>query len=196
VVFEYNQPLRITEIKFKDLSLSKTITKGLRFLAQPGERYRIYFDTDQYTDFLAEKETGNLSMNKGVVLMNSNNYTKNNSYKPIDSDMDSVPNVTDNCIGIENSDQKDSDGNGVGDACEDYDRDGVVNEEDNCPNTPNAWQEDVEQDGVGDVCDQMDNRVTERIPWLPWLGIGVAGVVLLGLFVMTLKYKKQDESVI
>jgi hypothetical protein len=47
----------------------------------------------------------------------------------------------DNCPGISNPNQNDSDNDAVGDAC------------DNCLNDPNPSQTDSDQDGVGDVCD-------------------------------------------
>jgi len=46
----------------------------------------------------------------------------------------------DNCPGTRNPDQKDTDGDLVGDAC------------DNCPTVPNTNQWDTDRDGTGDAC--------------------------------------------
>lgn len=71
-----------------------------------------------------------------------------------DGDGDGVSDCIDNCPNTPNPTQTDSDGNGVGDACEiDSDGDGVPDFQDNCPSTPNPGQEDQDGDGLGDVCD-------------------------------------------
>ena len=59
----------------------------------------------------------------------------------------------DNCLNTPNNDQTDSDGDGIGDACNDQDGDGILDSEDNCPNVSNQGQEDTDGDGMGDVCD-------------------------------------------
>jgi hypothetical protein len=59
----------------------------------------------------------------------------------------------DNCAAVFNPDQFDGDGNGVGDACEDYDGDEVLNACDNCPAHGNRNQKDSDGDGLGDACD-------------------------------------------
>jgi len=148
VVFDYVQPLRICEMKFNDTSGGQTITAGLRFLAQPGQSFRIYFDADRQNVSSTYKEAGDLSSNTGVVVYNTGVSVPNPEYRPSDFDSDSVPDLSDNCLNIANSDQKDEDKNGRGDACEDYDRDNVVNIIDNCPQIPNASQIDTDKDGI------------------------------------------------
>jgi hypothetical protein len=85
-----------------------------------------------------------------------------------------------------------SDGNGRGDVCDDFDQDGIVNSKDNCPNNPNVNQGDTDSDKIGDVCDDEESRITEKYGWIPWVGMGLAGIVLLGLFISVAKSIKPN----
>jgi hypothetical protein len=57
-----------------------------------------------------------------------------------------ILNHLDNCPKKKNVDQRDSDGDGLGDVC------------DNCPRIPNANQVDSDNDLVGDACDSNIDR--------------------------------------
>ncbi|ROT78853.1 thrombospondin [Penaeus vannamei] len=86
-----------------------------------------------------------------------------------DSDLDGYPdselngwgNVCDNCPAVSNPSQKDTDGDEMGDECDDdIDNDGTANINDNCRFTANANQNDLDRDGLGDddgVEDSIDN---------------------------------------
>lgn len=82
-----------------------------------------------------------------------------------DADKDGVPDTGDNCRTTPNSDQKDSDGDGHGDACDtcvfifnlnqydDPDNDKFGYQCDNCKEIYNPSQKDTDGDGLGDACD-------------------------------------------
>jgi hypothetical protein len=67
--------------------------------------------------------------------------------------VDDLVYAQDNCPGVDNEDQRNIDGDGLGDPCDpDIDGDGADNESDNCPRHANADQVDHDDDGLGDVC--------------------------------------------
>ena len=74
-----------------------------------------------------------------------------------DQDRDGIANTSDNCPLVANADQKDTDRDGGGDACDaDLDGDGVGNTTDNCPSAANPDQKDSDGDGNGNACDAVD----------------------------------------
>jgi len=73
----------------------------------------------------------------------------------LDSDADAILDGTDNCVIQENTDQLDTDADGLGDVCDpDADGDSVLNDEDNC-GLYNPDQADVNQNWIGDACEQV-----------------------------------------
>ena len=97
-----------------------------------------------------------------------------------DSDCDGICDIADNCPLVYNPDQKDSNKDGYGDACDpqlvdksyvdlrcDTDGDGIPDNKDNCPWVCNPDQKfvDVNKNGVNDLCDNaLPNAVTRQKP--------------------------------
>ena len=82
----------------------------------------------------------------------------------LDGDHDGIndpPFDRDNCAGENaayNPNQRDTDADGLGDACDsDDDEDTVDDAIDNCPLNPNAAQTDTDSDAAGDACDADDD---------------------------------------
>jgi hypothetical protein len=87
----------------------------------------------------------------------SNNLGDERTLLSSDADGDYIPDALDNCPNVQNPDQADSDGDGIGDACmvyQDSDGDGIPDKSDNCPNVATSDQTDSDGDGIGDVCDK------------------------------------------
>jgi hypothetical protein len=181
ISFTYGQPLRITELRLGQEKYSSESTRSVRFLGQINHLYRVYSNADRPAS-IPTGEMPNLSSNQDVLRLNETTTRRPNPfYRMADSDSDGIPDLRDNCVQLANTDQVDVDANGRGDACDDFDRDGRLNANDNCLEVTNAAQTDTDVDGIGDACDGEESRITEKHAWLPWVGIGFAGVILVFL---------------
>ncbi len=103
--------------------------------------------------------TGNSCDTSGTT--DNDNDGLNASVDPNDNDPDvdgdTVLDGADNCVLMANTDQLDTDGDGLGNACDnDDDNDGVPDTSDNCPLIANADQRNTDAvtgDTFGDACD-------------------------------------------
>jgi len=187
IEFNHVQPLRLREITFSKSDKEALAGVEVRWLARPGKTYTLYTDAQTYSD-IKTAESGKLQgEDLEVITLELGESENNSAFKEPDTDNDGVLNIKDNCVTIANTDQKDIDNNGRGDACEDFDGDGVVNSIDNCPEHPNYNQSDVDNDGIGDVCDKEESRITEKNPWLPWAAMGIATLMVFTIVIQTVR---------
>ncbi|QQS60660.1 thrombospondin type 3 repeat-containing protein [Candidatus Falkowbacteria bacterium] len=193
VTLTFGQPLRIRELDFNQSNTTQSTSRSIRFLAQPGNDYRIYFKPDRAVN-TPTTEAGNLIGASDIVDFDSGQTQPNEYYQIADSDTDGIPDINDNCVSISNTDQLDVNSNGRGDACDDFDQDGIINSEDNCINNPNLDQDDTDGDGQGNTCDKKESRLTEQYPWLPWVGISLAGVMIIVLLFLTARSQPKIEQ--
>lgn len=191
VTLSYSQLLQITAVEFKPNNATIG-ERELRFLAQPNKSYEIFFNNDRGVS-LKEHEAGDIKNLPNVRVVRPV-VVENPYYALPDRDRDGVPDVEDNCPSAPNPQQEDENNNGIGDACEDFDHDGILNYLDNCPFVPNVNQKDTDGDGIGDACDEVESRFTESNPWVPWLGIILAGLVIIALFFMVARTKPEGDA--
>ena len=127
-----------------------TMNAGESVLATPTFRFGALGGLDVAASISANEDESNLANNSASLQFDV-------GVSPDDPDGDSIPNGADNCPYVANLDQADSDGDGVGDACEtsDVDADGFLDHRDNCPQVANSDQADQDADSYGDACDQF-----------------------------------------
>jgi hypothetical protein len=192
--FEYTQPIRFTEVGV-GFNKEEQVTNTVRFVYQPNVKYMLYLDSPLGRESIPLPAI-NLFAKEKELEVKLEGIHKNPLYKDRDTDSDGVIDSIDNCPLQANADQKDSNGNGIGDVCDDYDYDGISTYRDNCPTVANPDQKDTDGDGIGDACDKEESRVTEKYPWMPWVVfIGVLGAVsAMGYEVIKMKKIKGENK--
>jgi len=190
IEFGHGQPLVLREISLNESSDSQKTGIEIRWLAREGEGYKLYTNARSYPN-ISTSEAGKLSGEDLEIIEVDLGESENNVlFKEPDYDDDGVVDLMDNCVTVSNIDQEDIDDNGRGDACEDFDGDGVVNSKDNCPDHPNRYQKDEDDDGIGNECDGEESRITEKNPWISWLAMGIAALVIIVILVQTVRKKQ------
>jgi hypothetical protein len=119
-----------------------------------------------------------------------------------DTDGDGIADTNDNCPKVSNADQKDSNANGIGDACDakaepDTDGDGIADTNDNCPKVSNADQKDSNANGIGDACDAKAEPDTDELKLpLPLIIAAIVAIVAAGSVIGFWKLRKKptDDS--
>lgn len=182
ITLEHSQPLVINEIQFRRNQDRQAIYNQYKFLAIPDQTYTIYTDADRNPNYQLP-ETGRFKKQQTTINGKLINQAANPKYQAADTDKDTILDKQDNCPQIANSDQADLNKNSIGDACEDFDGDRVLNANDNCPNQANYNQKDQDNDKIGDACDNQENRITEKLPWLQWLALGITAAIIIYLTV-------------
>ena len=176
------------EIKFKDIIKIEDISFYYKeeatneiylYITDCSKKYKLYlgeFGPDPYRSNIIPSP-----------LIPASAETKPNPVYDPDLDNDGIKNEVDNCPFVSNKDQKDTNRNKIGDACEDFDTDRIINAKDNCPEKYNPDQTDSDNDGTGDACDKEDNRFFEKNKTYVYI---ISTIIIILFFYTSIKIAK------
>jgi len=107
-----------------------------------------------------------------IIIFFSVSINHTNAIEPsLDLDGDGIINIEDNCIGVRNTNQLDTDKDGVGDFCDwqpyiinDSDNDGIFDGYDKCRLTSTVNQKDMNKDGCPDHLVDLPEPIPEPEP--------------------------------
>lgn len=185
IEFEYTQPIRFREVGVGTVTEEK-VNNMIRFVYQPGTQYLLYGGVSIGREHVPTPPINLFAKtNEAELVLQASQknilFKEQESQMNKDTDTDGLVNIIDNCPMQPNQDQKDGNGNGIGDVCDDYDYDGVATYVDNCPFVSNDTQVDTDRDTIGDACDQEESRFTEKHGWVPWVAFGVVFIAIIGM---------------
>ncbi|PIR48101.1 hypothetical protein COV06_01020 [Candidatus Uhrbacteria bacterium CG10_big_fil_rev_8_21_14_0_10_50_16] len=117
------------------------------------------FDEEVFVDYIVPNQPFNIAVRiestTPVDQVTANNSVVTMLLQPIqDQDMDTILDEQDNCPRAANADQRDTDGDGVGDVCDiDDDNDGITDEVEQTLGT-DPLKADTDNDGISDLDDE------------------------------------------
>jgi len=125
--------------KFKKFNINKV---------KNGWHMPVDIDNDSIYEFLTFNSKDDPADISSLVKINYSGFDN-------DNDDDGIINSLDNCPDTSNPDQKDIDGDGIGDVCDDSDGDGILDLDDQCPFT--NPDEMVNENGCSETDLNIDN---------------------------------------
>ncbi|MFC1749714.1 thrombospondin type 3 repeat-containing protein [Pseudomonadota bacterium] len=176
------ESVRILAFHWLDLNIAGATAVAANFesLAAAGaEEYLIGLSTAELASIVNYDYD-----NDGDGTLNRLDSFPNDAAETADTDSDTVGDNADNCVNAANTDQTDTDSDGVGDACDDDDDgDGTADDSDVFPLDASEVK-DSDGDGTGDNADGAPNDPNSITAPVAGGGGGVLGIasLILGVF--------------